>query len=205
MLIAMAISIAGATSAKPQAKDRPWRFEAATYFGALIAGKEVARGVNATGGEQLIAKLNHGGALGVRAGLHSDLLGLEANFLIPNNAVAVKNEFGVSFPNHGKKPLISSADVLLYPFRRAIGTGKIRPYLTGGVGGVLMSADLDNINDQETHGRLMWNSGGGVEIFVDETSRFYFDLRFTNHRLARSSETHATDLRSITVGVGYRF
>jgi opacity protein-like surface antigen len=182
------------------------RFEAGTYFGAMIAGKEIERGVNATGRhEQLIARLNHGGALGLRFGVHSDVLGLEASFLNASNAVRVDNEFGVRFPNHGERPLIYSGDALLYPFRRAIREGKLRPYLTSGIGGMLMSADLDNIDDQETHNRLTWNAGGGMKVFMGEEQDFYLDFRFTNHRLPGSRGMSAIDLRSITVGVGYRF
>ncbi|MEK6324278.1 MAG: hypothetical protein AABN33_21780 [Acidobacteriota bacterium] len=205
--IAIVLCIVGAADAQTQSQERlsRSRIEAGTFFGAMIAGKEIARGVNATGGEQLIAKLNHGAALGLRVGVHSDLLGLEASFLSAGIAVRVNNEFGVRFPNHGERPLICSGDALLYPFRRAIREGKLRPYLTSGIGGMLMSADLDNINDQELHHRLAWNAGGGVKIFVGEERDLYLDLRFTNHRLLGSREIGPIDLRSLTVGVGYRF
>ena len=179
--------------------------EAGTFFGAMIAGKEIARGVNATGGEQLIARLNHGGALGLRVGVHSEVVGLEANFLTTSSTAIVKNEFGVAFPNHAERPLIYSGDGLLYPFRRAIREGKVRPYLTTGVGGMLLSADLDNIRDKETHGSLIWNAGGGVKVFVGEGAGLYFDFRFTNHRLVSSRGADALDLRSVSLGVGARF
>ena len=193
--------------AQTQSQDRlsASRIEAGTFFGVMIAGKDIARGVNATGGEQLIARLGHGGALGVRGGIHSDLLGLEANFLTTSNRAVVKNEFGVAFPNHSERPLIYSGDALLYPFRRAIREGKIRPYITSGVGGVLLSADLDNIRDKEAHGSVIWNAGGGVKVFVGEGTGLYFDFRFTNHRLLSSSVTGSLDLRSVSIGVGARF
>jgi opacity protein-like surface antigen len=178
------------------------RLEASTVFGAMIAGKELNRGINATGGEDLIAKLNHSGAFGVRAGVHNALLGLEANFLTTSNAVSIRNEFGVAFPNHAEKPLFYSADALLYPFRSAINEGRVRPYVTSGVGGAYVSADLDNINDKEPHNRFVWNAGGGVKVFAGQ---LYLDFRFTNHRLFNSRAESATDLRSVTVGVGYRF
>lgn len=208
-VIAVVLCIVGAakTDAQTQSPERPSgsRIEAGTFFGAMIAGKDIARGVNATGGEQLIARLNHGGALGVRGGVHSDLLGLEANFLTTNSRAAVKNEFGVAFPNHAERPSIYSGDALLYPFRRAIREGKVRPYVTSGIGGLLLSADLDNIRDQEAHGSLIWNAGGGVKVFVGEGSGLYFDFRFTNHRLLSSRGTDSLDLRSVSVGVGARF
>jgi opacity protein-like surface antigen len=178
------------------------RLEASTVFGAMIAGKELNRGVNATGGEDLIAKLNHGGAFGVRAGVHNSLLGLEAGFLTTSNAASVRNEFGVAFPNHAERPLFYSGDALFYPFRMALSEGRVRPYVTSGIGGAYVSADLDNIDDKERHNRLMWNAGGGVKLIVGE---LVLDFRFTNHRLLSSGAQNATNLRSVSVGVGYRF
>jgi hypothetical protein len=208
-VIGIVLCLIGAARADAQTQSQERlsgsRIEAATFFGAMIDGKEIARGVNATGGEQLIARLNHGGALGVRGGVHSDLLGLEANFLTTSSPAIVKNEFGVAFPNHAERPLIYSGDAVLYPFRRAIREGKVRPYLTSGVGGMLLSADLDNIRDKETHGSLIWNAGGGVKVFVGEGAGLYFDFRFTNHRLLSSRGADSLDLRSVSIGVGARF
>jgi hypothetical protein len=205
MAVILCVGWAEMADAQTQSHERlaASRIEAATFFGVMIAGKDIARGVNATGGEQLIARLSHGGALGVRGGVHSDLLGLEANFVTTGNRAVVISEFGVAFPNHAERPLIYSGDALLYPFRRAIKGGKVRPYLTSGVGGLLLSADLDNIRDKEMHGSLIWNAGGGVKVFVGEGSGVYFDLRFTNHRLLDSATPHS--LRSVAIGVGARF
>jgi hypothetical protein len=208
-VIAVGLCIGCAAMADAQSQSKGGRsgsgIEAGTFFGAMIAGKEIARGVNATGGEQLIARVNHGGALGLRVGVHSELLGLEANFLNTSSPAIVKNEFGVAFPNHAERPLIYSGDGLLYPFRRAIREGKVRPYLTTGVGGMLLSVDLDNIRDKETHRSLIWNAGGGVKVFVGEGAGLYFDLRFTNHRLLSSRGADSLDLRSVSIGVGARF
>ena len=205
--IAVLLCIALAADAQTTSQEGPSgsRFEAATFFGAMVSGKEIGRGVNAAGGEQLIARLNHGGALGLRVGIHNKLLGLEANVLRTLNPMIVKNEFGVAFPNHGERPAIYSGDALLYPLREAIKEGKVRPYLTGGVGGTWLSADLDNINDRETHNRLTWNAGGGVKVFVGEGPDTFLDFRFTNHRLFGARGVRVVDLRSVTVGVGYRF
>jgi opacity protein-like surface antigen len=198
------LCIAGATemNAQTQSSDKGTRPEAATFFGGMIANKELGRGTNATGGERLSARLNYGAALGLRGGLHNELLGLEVNFLTTSNRAGVKNEFGVVFPNHAERPLICTGDALLYPFRRSIKGGNVRPYLTSGVGGMLLSADLDNINDKETHGNVVWNAGGGVKVSVRESTGLYVDVRFTNHRLLRSANT---DVQSISIGVGARF
>jgi len=178
------------------------KLEASAVFGAMIAGRELNRGINATGGENLIARLNHGGVFGLRAGIHNSLLGLEAGFLSSSNAASVRNEFGVAFPNHAERPLFYSGDALLYPFRIAISEGRVRPYVTSGFGGAFVSADLDNIDDKERHNRPMWNAGGGVKLIVGE---LVLDFRFTNHRLLGSGARNATNLRSVSVGVGYRF
>lgn len=206
-VIAVVLCVAGGAEVSAQTRQglSGSRLEAATFFGAMIAGKEIARGVNATGGEQLIARLGFGGALGVRGGVHSDLLGLEGNLLTTSNPAIVKNEFGVAFPNHAERPLIYSGDVLVYPFRRAISEGNVRPYLTSGLGGMLLLADLDNIRDKETHGSLIWNAGGGVKVFLGEGNGLYLDLRFTNHRLLGTGGSERVDFRTISVGVGARF
>ena len=202
--MAVGLCIGAIANAQTQSQEASGsRIEAATFFGAMLAGKEIARGVNATGGEHLIAKLGYGGALGVRGGIHSDLLGMEANFLTTSNPAVVKNEFGGAFPNHAERPLIYSGDALLYPFRRAIKAGLVRPYLMSGIGGMLLSADLDNVRDKETHGGLIWNTGGGMKVFVGESGRLYVDLRFTNHRLLRTTTPYS--LQSLSIGVGARF
>ncbi len=198
----IAVGVIAANGQTNDARLGGTRLEASTVFGAMIAGKELTRGINAAGGEDLIAKLNHGGAFGVRAGVHNPRLGLEAGFLTTNNAVSVRNEFGVAFPNHAERPLFYSGDALVYPFLNAINEGRVRPYVTSGVGGAYVSADLDNINDKEPHNRFMWNAGGGVKLIAGE---LVLDFRFTNHRLPSAGQEPAADLRSITVGVGYRF
>src|SRR5262245_58104609 len=123
-VIALCLCCLGAQTGEAQVRTERisvTRIEASTFFGALLAGKEIARGINATGGhEQLIARLNHSGALGLRVGMHAELVGLEAGFLNIGSAVRVDNEFGVRFPSHGGRPVICSGDALLYPFRKAI-------------------------------------------------------------------------------------
>jgi opacity protein-like surface antigen len=206
--IACIAIVAATANAQAQMQQRLSRLraECAVVFGAAIAGKDIGHGINATGGhEQLIARLDHRGAVGIRGGIHIAVLGVEANFLSTLNSVSVKNEFGVGFPNHGERLLIYSADALLYAFRRAIREGRVRPYLTSGIGGAFFSADLDNINDQERHTRLMWNAGGGARFFVGQEPDLYLDFRFTNHRMLSAGGLPATDVRSVTVGVGYRF
>jgi opacity protein-like surface antigen len=203
----MAACLTIAFVAQAQSRERASsKVEAATYFGVMIAGKEIGSGVNATGAhEQLIANLNHGFAMGVRVGVHNTLIGMEGNVLTTANPARVNNEFGAAFPNHAERPLICSGDALLYPFRKAIKQGRVRPYVTSGIGGLLFTADLDNINDQERHTRAMWNVGGGVKVFVGNDGDLYFDFRFTNHRMLGSRGLGQSDLRSATVGIGYRF
>jgi len=206
MVAAVTVSLmqSGRISAQSRQYTPGASFEAASYTGLMIGNKEVARGTNATGGEQLIAKLGTAGGIGLRAGMHNDWLGLEADLFSAGRSVKVKNEFGAGFPNHGAKPLFCSAGGLVYPFGRRLRNGRLRPYLVGGLGTVLFTADLDNINDQEWHNRLTWNIGTGFKWFpADE--RIYLDFRFVNHRLVSTRKIDSMDLRSATLAVGYRF
>jgi len=209
-IIALAIVLfAGAADSDAQTPHQAtrggFRVEAGTMFGVTIAGKEFDTGINATGGERLIAKVNHGGSFGLRIGVHNSLIGLEGNLLGASNLATVKSEFGVAFPNHAERPVFYSADALVFLAGRKISGGRVRPYLTTGAGGVFVSADLDNINDKERHNRFMWNAGGGVKLFVAGERGAFLDLRFTNHRLLGSRQESAADFRSVTVGFGYRF
>lgn len=196
-----------AQSATAQNAPSQWRWELGFRAGALLAGSEVGRGINATAGrrEQLIAKLDHGGSISFQFGVHSDVLGLEANLLSGTKLVTVKNEFGADFPNHGERPVIYSGDILIHPFGRRLAGGRLRPYLTAGGGGALISVDLDNINNKENYHRLALNVGGGLKLLFGQEQRYFFDARFTNHHLSGKSPIATFDLQSVSGGFGIRF
>src|ERR1041384_7843380 len=94
-IVACIALIAATEVADAQTRERlaGSRVEGAVVFGAAIAGKEIGRGINATGGhEQLIARLDHGGAVGIRGGLHKALLGVEGNLLLTMNNAGVQKQ-----------------------------------------------------------------------------------------------------------------
>ena len=111
-----------------------WRWELGAEGGALIADKEIGRSVNATGGEQLIARLSSGPLLGGRVGLHSDLVGFKIGGGFGKEKIEVKNQYAVGFPNHGEGLVLLSGDVYVYPFRRALFDGRLKPYATAASG-----------------------------------------------------------------------
>jgi len=190
-----------------KAQNTSGKWELGFYGGALLADKEVGRGRNAAGGqrEQLIGRLDSGGSVGLQFGRHSDLLGLEANLLSGARTVGVKNEFGVDFPNHGEQPVIYSGDILIYPFRTLLFGGRLRPYLTTGVGGALMAIDLDNINNKENHNALTWNAGVGMKYLFGKEQNYFADFRLRNHRLSDKTPLHTINLQSVAVGFGVRY
>jgi hypothetical protein len=194
-------------SAMAQNTSNQWRWELGFRAGVLLAGKEVGRGINATAGrrEQLIARLDHGGSISLQFGVHSAVLGLEANLLSGTKLITVKNEFGVDFPNHGERPVIYSGDILLYPFGRRLAGGRFRPYLMAGGGGAQIAVDLDNINNKENYHRLALNAGGGLKLLFGQEQRYCFDIRFSTHHITGKSPIATFDLQSVSGGFGVRF
>jgi hypothetical protein len=93
----------------------------------------------------------------------------------------------------------------VFPFGRSIQHGVIRPDATTGVGVTVISVDLDNINDQEIHGLRTWNVGGGAKLMFGVERNYRVDIRFQNHRLYGGPGVGDIDLRSVSVGIGYRF
>jgi opacity protein-like surface antigen len=179
--------------------------EAGLDFGMSVAGVEVGRDTNATGGEQLIATLGHGAVLGVRMGVHSPSFGFDAALSGTSAYVKVRNEFGVRFPNHGERPAVLSGRVLLYPFRRAIGRGQVRPFLAAGVAGALVSADLDNIEDQSLRLLPGWTFGAGVKWLTGGADGGYLEVAVGEHRFHGVGPFGSFETRTVTCGVGYRF
>ena len=182
-----------------------WKAEASFSAGALLGDDEIGRDVNATGGEDLIASLDDGGAIAIRLGLHSEYIGLEGSLLFGTEQIEVENEFGVDFPNHGEVPFSISADVLVYPFGFSLFDGRLRPYVTTGIGGTLLRVDLDNISDKESYFLLTWNLGGGVKWVLDKDGGVYLDARVTNHHVFEDDPIDSFDMQSILIGIGFRF
>ena len=204
------LSVGSGTAARGQgvpawASNRPRVAEAGLDVGMSVAGVEVGRDTNATGGEQLIARLGHGAVLGVRMGVHTASFGFDAAVTGTSAHVNVKNEAGVKFPNHGERPAVLSGRALLYPFRRALGGGQVRPFLAVGVAGALVSADLDNIEDQSLRLLPGWTFGAGVKWLTGSADGGYLEVAVGEQRFRGVRPFGSFDTRAVTCGLGYRF
>jgi len=183
-----------------------WCVTTGLAAGALLAPGEIGRAANATGGgEQLIAYLGDAFALGIRAGLESDVLGVELVLLLGANRVEVENEFGVRFPNHGEPPVLWTGSVLFYPLfplrHTALGR-RLRPFVVAGLGGAFVSVDLDNIEGQTLYHSWQESVGGGIRFFSDHS---FVELRLTRQRVHRNGPLHGFDAHAATVALGIRF
>jgi hypothetical protein len=172
---------------------------------ASFAPAEIGRDRNATGGEQLIAFIGNGVAIGL--GLESQWLGLQLTLEARADHIQVENEFGTRFPNHGGQPAIYSATLLVYPLAplgRAIRHGSVRPFATASVGGLLVSVDLDNTEDQTTYHLWHYGLGGGVRLFVLDHDDGFIELAFRSVRVRGHEPLQMFTMRSVAVGVGMR-
>jgi hypothetical protein len=206
MVLAMGMgSIAATAQTRPLTlrTDPVWTAEAGPEIGVSIAGIQVGRDVNATGGEELRARLGHSPALGIRCGVYSRFGGFEMGVTATAAAVKVKNEFGVRFPNHGEPPAFFTASAVLHPFGRAL--GRARPYVSAGFAGAVVSADLDNIEGQS--GRLLPGLSAGVglrwTVGWDQQTFVVIDMSERRFHGVRPFESFAT--RIVTVGVARRY
>ncbi|MGQ0734259.1 MAG: hypothetical protein ACT4QD_11450 [Acidobacteriota bacterium] len=207
MLVALVTgSTTPAFGQAPQTRElvTPTRFEMGMDGGLLLAGKVVGLDTNATGGEQLVGRLGHGGVFSARLGLHGDVLGIEAALTSVSSAIAVKNEFGVRFPNHGRPPALVAGRALLYPFRRALGSGRVRPFLAGGLVSALVSADLDNIDDQTFRLLPGWTLGAGIKWLTWPDEDGYVAVEVSELRFHGVSPFSHFNVRTITCGFGIR-
>ncbi|HEV8612216.1 MAG TPA: hypothetical protein VGQ73_01825 [Gemmatimonadales bacterium] len=195
------------------ARESRWRWSTAAALGAWLAPGEVGRDRNQTGGrEQLIARWSDGMALGLSAARETWLGGFELSGIQATSAVQVKNEFGVAFPNHGKRPFAWSANALLYPLGPLQGRRSrlLRPFLTAGLGGVLLSVDLDNSRDQTPYHSFHWSVGGGIRIATspDEIpwwTRTFVELRVSRFQVWPNGPLRRFRAMAATAGLGMQF
>lgn len=173
--------------------------------GASFAPAEIGRDTNATGGEQLVARMGNGVAIGLWLGLESQWLGVQLDLQGRADHIHVENEFGTGFPNHGERPLVYSATLVGYPlapFGRALRTGPLRPFASASVGGLVVSVDLDNIRDQTTYHLWHYGLGGGVRLFVLDHG--FIELGFKEVRVRGHRPLETFRMRTAAVGVGMR-
>ncbi|MGH7560429.1 MAG: hypothetical protein ACRENB_05355 [Gemmatimonadales bacterium] len=178
-------------------------------LGAAFAPGEIGRGVNATGGETLIASLGDALISTLHAGVESRHAGLELSVGVLGRAVRVDNELGTPFPHHGRRPATWTAALRLFPLsvltQRAL---PAEPWVALGGGGMVLSADLDNVNDQTLYHRWQWSLGAGVRVPLSERRwdpETVLDLRVTRMRVGARAPFQAFDVVAAMVGLGLRF
>jgi len=189
-----------------------WRWTTGVALGFLPGAGEIGRQPNATGGhEELIARLDGGIGWGFHAGFESRFGGLELRGVGTERPVEVNNESGVRFPNHGRRPFGWTGNLLLYPLaplqRRS---GRVRPFLTAGLGGVLLSVDLDNVKDQTLFHLFHWSLGGGLRIAtspedVPSWTPTFLELRIARLRVWPNRPIEGFRLIAATIGLGMRY
>jgi len=178
-----------------------WRSDLSVFVGGFFAPVEIGRDINATGGEQLIARLGDGVALGIHLAFRNDLFGVGLGIVTRPDQIDVENEFGVGFPNHAKPPVLIVGDLSICPFRGAFLGGRVEPYLTAGVGGGLFSVDLDNVNGETSYNLWLWSAGGGVRYYLAGQKRF-FEFKLTRSQLAGRGPIDSFAVNTLVLGVG---
>jgi hypothetical protein len=215
-LILLALPLGLGTSrlqAQAAPASKTWRWNSGVTAGALFAPGEIGRDRNATGGhEQLIAGWGGGAAVGGHVGLESRLGGLELRGIQAISAVQVRNEFGVAFPNHGKRPFAWSAGLFLSPLApiEARRSRLPRPFLTAGLGGHFISVDLDNQKNQTLYHSFHWVLGGGIRIptapeDVPSWTPTFLELRVERYRVWRNGPLRRFGVWAATAGLGMRY
>ena len=157
-----------------------WRPSMALAVGWVFAPTHIGRDINATGGEELLARLGDRPLSGIRLGAENGPLGFEVGLTQHVVAIQVENEFGTEFPNHGRPPLRYAVAAVLLPLAPLRGTAfgrHVQPFVKAGIGGWLVSVDLDNVHDQTFYHLWAPDIGGGVRVFP-RGGEFFIDVRF---------------------------
>jgi hypothetical protein len=125
--------------------------------------------------------------------------------------VEVENEYGVAFTYHGEHPTLWTVRLHLYPLfpLRKSAAGRVQPLVLLGIGGLPVSVDLDNINDQTLYHSWQWSVGGGLRILLNPAAAFdttvsFVELRLVRHRVWENGPLHGFDAVAATLGLGVR-
>lgn len=171
--------------------------------GLWIADVDIGRDINAAGGEALIGRLGHSAVATMRIGVHTPLVGVDGVIVGGSRHIGVRSESGVRFPNHGEPPAVLAGQALLYPFRRALNGGRIRPFLSAAVAAALVSADLDNIDDQTRRLLPGRQFGAGVK-WIARDEAWLVDLHVSHLHLHGVRPFQSSQTWTVTVGFGRR-
>jgi opacity protein-like surface antigen len=177
--------------------------DAAFSAGLSLAPPEIGRDVNRAGGDTLIAGLGDSAVFGGRFELRRRRVGGAFSLLVWGKPVAVTNEAGVEFPNHGEPPVLYTFEARLYPLGGSV-YARVSPYLAAGVGGALVSVDLDNVDGQELRHLWAYSLGGGVKISLGAGATF-LDLQYAWCSLSGSGPIVPFRAHTVTVGFGARY
>jgi hypothetical protein len=185
-----------------------WSWVATAGLGALLGPGELARGTNAPGaGENLILRLGDGAAFGLATGRGTRLVELDARLVFGAAAPAVQNEAGVLYPNHASRPVFWNGALLLFPFGftdLTVGGRRVRPFAGAGIGGLVLTADLDNVEGQTLYHAFLRTVEAGLRIGSGRRAGEpgFVELRIVRHRTWRSGPLHAVRAVSATLGIG---
>jgi opacity protein-like surface antigen len=203
LLLAWTSPTAAGQGSAPAAPAAGLTSEVGFYAGLALAPPEIGRDVNRAGGDTLVAGLGDSPVFGGRFEMHRRYVGGAFNLLVWGKSVAVTNEAGVEFPNHGEPPLLYTLEARLYPLGESP-VARVSPYLAAGVGGALISVDLDNVDDQELRHLWAYSLGGGLKISFNEGKTFV-DLQFTSSSLSGSGPIVPFRVYTVMVGFGARY
>lgn len=176
--------------------------EAAIHGGVLLIPGAIGRDVNRAGGDVLVARAPTAPLLGARFEVRTRVAGLGVELAASQRRVQVANESGVDFPNHGGSPALYGLEGRLYPLAGTYSPAE--PYVSAGLGGAVVSVDLDNVNDQERYYPRTRSVGGGVKFFFDEGSIFV-DVQYKRIAFSRTGPLHAFRASALSLAVGAAF
>jgi hypothetical protein len=165
-----------------------------------LAGDEVGRGVSATGGETLVARLPDGPVVGFRLTRERGRFALGVDWTLVLLPIEVEGAGGAELPDHGAPLALVSALVELHPLGRP--RFRLDPFLTVGGGAALVSADVDNRGGQEATLREQWSAGVGVRWRGRAASDRFVALRAGVTRLASPSGGGDLELWAVAIDFG---
>lgn len=185
----------GAQEASPS-----WRKYISFSGGPHIANKEIGKGINAGGGEKMIAKIRHGAIMNIKVGIYKQWVGFEVGLYAGLRQIKVVGANGADFKNHGNIPLLGSAEILIFPFKDFILNGTVMPFFLAGAGDSILRVDLDNVYDQEWYHRLTRILGGGIRYSLKggADSFLLFEIKY----LSMNPITISNNVNSLLLSVG---